>query len=184
MTPIIRIWLAFAAIGAALIHFAIGAGAPLPLAITLAGFGAAELGWGVATLIRGSLLAPKVTLFAALIPIFAWGATATLGSGFGLHGEATGLPFFPMAVASLFNIFLAGTLAVIQRHATNRSETTDAAGTTQGWRFLTALIVGGALFSGLTTPALAATDAGKYAVPHGSHSIPGEEFPGVEHATH
>jgi len=41
---------------------------------------------------------------------------------------------------------------------------------------MTALILGGLIFSGLTTPALAATNAGLYATPHGSHSIPALEF--------
>ncbi len=169
-----RLWLAFAAIGAALIHLAVGASAPLSLAITLVGFGIAELGWGIATLIRGRLLAPEISVFAAPIPVLVWGATATLGSVFGSSVEATALPLFPMAIASLFNVFLAVTLAVIRRRAANRSSTTDVAAADvaaapQGWRFLTALMVGGILFSGLTTPALAATDAGRYAVPHGSH---------------
>lgn len=184
MTPVIRLWLAFAALGAAVIHLAVGASAPLPLAITLVGLGAAELGWGIATLVRGRLVAPQATLVAALVPVFVWGASATLGSGFGLPVEATRLPLFPMAVASLFNIFLAGSLAVSARRNRAGSPTADAAAAPQGWRFLTGLLIGGMLFSGLTTPALAATDAGALAVPHGSHSLPGLELPGGGHTHH
>lgn len=184
MTSVLRLWLAFAALGAGVIHLAVGASAPFPLAITLAGLGIAELGWGIATLARGRLIAPQVTLVAALIPVFFWGASATLGSGFGLPADATSLPLFPMAVASLFNIFLSGALAVSKRRAGAGSSTPAAAADPQGWRFLTGLIIGGVLFSGLTTPALAATDAGAHAVPHGSHSIPGLEFLDSGHSDH
>ena len=198
MTAIIRLWLAFAALGAGMIHIAVGASAPFPLAMLLVGFGVAELAWGVAVLVRGRLLLVQAVLGAALIPVFIWGATATLGSGLGVSPEATGLPVHPMAVASLFNLVVAGGIALHLRRSTatpvrvavgvasvGRTESTrsDAAGRTaddtaasdarpatdaQGWRFLTALTLGAILFSGLTTPALAATDAGQLAVPHGT----------------
>ena len=185
MTSIGRLWLAFAAMGAGTIHLAVGASAPILLAIVLVGFGAAELGWGVATLVRGRLIAAEMALFAALIPILVWGATATLGSGFGLPAGATGLPLFPMMVASLFGLFIAAALAAGRRTAGPDIRVADEAGTfklgagrtnaaaaPQGWRFFAALTVGGLLFSGLTTPALAATEAGAHAVPHGSHGLP------------
>ncbi|TFB52558.1 hypothetical protein [Cryobacterium tagatosivorans] len=201
MTPVARTWLAFAAIGAALVHLAVGAGAPLPLAIILVGFGIAELGWGVATLIRGRVLAPDATVALALVPIFVWGITAILGSGLGVSADATGLPFYPMAVASFFDIALACSLAWSRRSEARdidaRPATTDAAASPRAdvavaspqpqaaWRFLAALMVGGMLFSGQTTSALAATRAGEFAVPHGSHSTPGTDAPGghTDHGT-
>ena len=173
MTPVIRTWLGFAALGAALIHLAVGAGAPLPLAILLVGFGVAELGWAVATLARARPIALRFTIGATLIPVLVFAATAILGSGLGVRAEETGLPFYPMVTASLFNIFLAGSLAVIVRRAANAPSASVSEQTRQqpqpaGWRFLTALIVAGLVVSGLTTPALAATNAGLYAVPHGA----------------
>ncbi|TFD47812.1 hypothetical protein E3T55_14760 [Cryobacterium frigoriphilum] len=182
MSAVTRLWLAFAALGAGLIHVAVGASAPFPLAVLLVGFGIAELAWGVATLSLGRLPAPRAVTGAALIPVFVWGATAALGSGLGVSAEATGLPLYSMAVASLFNLFLAVVMAVHQRHRSAEAAAADAGGASAvstrstpaaagGWRFLTALTLGGVLFSGLTTPALAATDAGQLAVPHGtSHS--------------
>ena len=115
MTPISRLWLSFAAIGAGTIHLAVGASAPVLLMITLVGFGAAELGWGAVTLVRGRALAPGAALFGALIPVFVWGAVATLGSGLGVPAAATGLPLQPMATATLFDLFLAGSLALALR---------------------------------------------------------------------
>jgi hypothetical protein len=195
MNAVIRVWLAFAAIGAALIHLAVGASAPLWLAVTLAGFGIAELGWGVAVLVRGRLLWPDAVLVAGLAPVFLWGAVAALGSGFGLPLEAA-LPLFPLAVASLFDLFVAGVLAVNRRRAARAAPAgasarrldadaaADAVPSPQDWRFLTGIIVAGFLFSGLTTPALAATQAGTQAVPHGSHSVPGLEFLDGGHSHH
>lgn len=185
MTPLVRIWLAFSAIGAALIHLAVGASAPLVLGIILVGFGLAELGWGVLVLIRSRLLVPGIVLTAALGPVIVWAAAISLG--FGLPAEAVALPLFPMLVASLFDLFLAGSLAVRRRRALARSSGALSTATTpdpQGWRFVTGLILAGFLVSGLTTPALAATDAGSHAVPHGSHSIPGFEFLDGGHAHH
>ena len=179
MSAVTRLWLAFAALGAGMIHVAVGASAPFPLAVLLVGFGVAELAWGVAALSMGRLPVPRAVTGAALIPVFVWGATAALGSGLGVSADATGLPLYSMAIASSFNLFLAVVMAVHQRRASTEAASpvtlTDtpraapvAAG---GWRFLTALTLGGVLFSGLTTPALAATDAGQLAVPHGtSHS--------------
>jgi hypothetical protein len=191
MTPVVRIWLAFSAIGAALIHFAVGASAPLVLGIILVVFGLAELGWGALVLIRSRLLAPGIVLGAALGPVIVWAAALSLGSGFGLPVVAVALPLFPMFIASLFNLFLAGSMAVLRRRAASRGPgplSADAASVTAsvpvsdpasdpaGWRFLTGLILAGFLVAGLTTPALAATDAGAHAVPHGAHAVPGLEF--------
>ena len=197
MTSISRLWLAFAAMGAGTIHLAVGASAPVLLAILLVGFGAAELGWGVVMLVSGRLVAADLALFGALIPVFVWGATATLGSGFGLAAGATGLPLFPMMVASLFGLFISAALAIGRRtvgrgvHQSGGAGTagpgagpTDAAAAPPGWRFLLALTIGGLLFSGLTTPALAATDAGAHAVPHGSHGLPASTSPTVDPTGH
>lgn len=179
MSAVTRLWLAFAALGAGMIHVAVGASAPFPLAVLLVGFGLAELGWGVAALSLGRLPAPRAVTGAALIPVLTWGATASLGSGLGVSSEAIGLPLYSMAIASLFNLYLAVVMTVHQRRSAaepvlsaaggaSPARAGTAPGAASGWRFLAALTVGGMLFSGLTTPALAATDAGQLAVPHGS----------------
>lgn len=186
MSPVIRTWLGFAALGAALIHLAVGATAPLPLSILLVGFGIAELGWGIATLAVGRVLVPRIIVGAGLLPIFTWGLTSALGSGLGINSVQTGLPLHPMAVASLFDIFLSATVAIALRQASKgrpmlvgaaatrpgtASATNSRATNPSGWRFLTGLVVGGFLLSALTTPALAATEVGSHAVPHGTHGV-------------
>ncbi|MCY7404184.1 MAG: hypothetical protein LH475_06115 [Cryobacterium sp.] len=171
--------------------------APFRLSVLLVGFGIAELGWGIATLATGRVLAARIVVAAALIPVLTWGATAALGSGLGVTSAETGLPPYPMAVASVFNIFLTVTVAIVLRRAPKALPTTGGAAasgaagsgaarpgaatpgaatpgaaTPGGWRFLVGLVVGGLLLSGLTTPALAATEVGSHAVPHGSHGVP------------
>ncbi|MBB5643128.1 hypothetical protein [Cryobacterium roopkundense] len=184
MAPAIRLWLAFSALGAGLIHLAVGAGAPFPLSVLLVGFGIAEIGWGVAALSTGRLVVQRVALGATLVPVAVWAATATLGSGLGVTAASTGLPLFPMFVASAFNVFLAVSLALIARTSSDGAATVTQA-PASGWKFMTALVLGGLIFSGLTTPALAATNAGLYATPHGSHSVPGVEVPaGGSHDGH
>lgn len=177
MAPALRLWLAFSALGAGLIHLAVGAGAPFPLSVLLVGFGVAELGWGAATLYAGRVVLQRVALGATLVPVAVWATTATLGSGLGVTAASTGLPIFPMFVASLFNVFLGVSLAVMARRHSNPATTGSAEAPASGWKFMTALILGGLIVSGLTTPALAATNAGLYATPHGSHTVPALEIP-------
>lgn len=189
MTSVYRIWLAMCAIGAALIHLAVGAGAPLPLSIILVGLGIAELGWGVVTLIRGRTVARDATIGLALVPVIVWGATAILGSGLGVSAGQAGLPFYPMAVASAFGTVLSGALAIDRRRDSNRATDLAAASIRTSvelptWRFLAALMIGSLLFSGLTTSALAGTKAGEHAVPHGTHSVPAPDAPPSTHSDH
>jgi hypothetical protein len=123
----------------------------------------------------------RAVLAGALVPVLFWGALATVGSGWGPVGGST-LPLFPMAVASLLDLVVAAALAVRSRRnpASVAGDRLDAA-TSQGWRFVAVLALAGALFSGLVTPALAATEAGSRAVPHGSHSFPGAPAAGHSH---
>ncbi|WP_104178736.1 hypothetical protein [Cryobacterium sp. Y50] len=191
MSPVVRTWLGFAAFGAALIHLAVGVTAPLPLSVLLFGFGVAELGWGIATLAAGRVLVPRVIVGAALTPVFIWGVTAVVGSGLGVTSGQSGLPLYPMAVASLFNVFLAATVAIALRRSRTgpRTPATSSpaivrAAPPSGWRFITGLVVGGFLLSALTTPALAATEVGSHAVPHGSHGVTEPAIPDSGHGAH
>jgi hypothetical protein len=173
MTPLTRTWLAFAAFGAGLIHLAIAAGSALPLAIPLAGLGAAELGWGVAILHLGRVIAPRTVVVVSLMPVLVWGGSAAIMPGFGMPSAS--LPAFPLAVASLFNLFIAVLVAIRLRGVAALPEA--APRTHQVGRFLIGLVAAGILVSGLTTPALAATEVGSHAVPHGTHHEPGSNMP-------
>ncbi|MEQ1735503.1 MAG: hypothetical protein ABL886_03640 [Rhodoglobus sp.] len=163
---ITRTWLAFAAIGAGLIHVALVIGSPPALGVTLAVLGIAEFGWGVATFARDAVLVPRIALAVALAPVLLWGLLLAISALVREPRIAASLPFMPLAMASVFSLFIAGTLAVDSRRAQ-----TEARPRVPGVaRYLLGLVVGGLVVAGMTTPALAATAAGAVAQPHGEHS--------------
>lgn len=173
MSPIIRNWLAFAAIGTALIHLALVVSSPLAVGIVLAIIGLAELVWGVAMMASGRLLLPRVALAGAVIPIILWSAVLLVA----VESDATvvsSLRFLPLSLAAVLEIFVAGAIAIhIRRSFVSDGSTkpADAAANPPAGRYLLGLLVGSIAVASLTTPALAATQAGDYAVPHGEHSI-------------
>jgi hypothetical protein len=75
-----------------------------------------------------------------------------------------------MAIAAAFELFIAGTIAVYLRRVAAASHPDAAPAPTQTQsvgRYLAAVFVGGLLVGALTTPALAATQAGTVAQEHG-----------------
>ena len=161
-------WPAIAAWGAGLIQLALGAGAITGvgggLAIRVAGIfliviGAVAIGWGAATLARGRIVVPRLAVGGSLAGILTTTAAMAL--------DPTRVSVFAVAVASalLIAVALGCTLARRRASLPAQSRTTDAARPR-----LVGLIVGAVLVAGVVTPALAATEAGQHAVPHGEHS--------------
>jgi hypothetical protein len=173
MPAITRTWLAFAAIGTGLIHLALVIGAPLGLGIALAALGLAEFVWGVLAFARETLVLPRAALVVAIVPVAAWTLLLVISSVSEAPGIAASLAFLPLAVANLFELFA---VAVLGRHL-RRRRTTDATPPSPSvGRYLLGLAVGALVVAGLTTPALAATQAGLLVAPqtglfddHGSH---------------
>lgn len=152
-----RAFLAVAALGAGLLHAAVAPGAPLPLLLVLAGVAAAELAWAVAALAR-----ERPPLFAlvpalALAPIGLWAVLAVVGAT-ASSGTVLVLPFAPMGVASVLDLAVAATTAVVLR----RGRRTEGPG--GALRFVCALAVSACAVCAVTIPALGATDAGVAAV--------------------
>lgn len=167
MSPLARTWLAFAAIGTGLIHFALVVGSPLALGIILAIVGLVEFGWGVLTFAREDVALPRLVLLGALAPLLAWGLLLVTSTAAETPAIAQSLPVFPLAIATLFELFIAVTIAL---HLRRQSEHKPAARAPGVGRHLIGLAVGGLIVAALTTPALAATQAGNYVVPHGDHT--------------
>ncbi|MET4637412.1 hypothetical protein [Mycetocola sp. 2940] len=165
MTDSSRSVMALASLGVGLVHLAVGAGSPLFLAILLVGFGIAELGWGVALLVRGRVVLPRAALPLALAPVALWGLDITASVALGGSGMAASLPFGPMAAASALSFFLGAGLAFARR----RPPAPLAASAARPGRYLLGMTLGAMLVAGLVTPALAGTNAGTAAVPHGEH---------------
>ena len=167
MSTLTRSWLAFAAIGSGLIHLALVVGSPLGLGIVLALLGLVEFGWGVLTFARESVALPRTVLAGALAPVLVWALLLVSATISETPAVAEALPLLPLGIAALFELFIAATIAIHLR----RAGKSDAAPTAPGvGRYLLGLALGALVVAALTTPALAATDAGTYAVPHGEHS--------------
>lgn len=171
MPTITRTWIAFAAIGTGLIHVALVIGSPVGLGVALAVLGLTEFGWGVLTFARDSVPFPRAALVVALAPALAWALLVAVASASENVELAASLPLLPLAVATLFELVI---VAVIGVHLRRPDAPANPPGVA---RYLISLLVGALAVAALTTPALAATQAGLYAVPHGEHSdlfdIPG-----------
>ena len=153
-------WPAIAAWGGGLIQLALGAGAitteGASPAIRVAGIvlvviGAGALGWGAATLARGRIVVPRLSIVGSLAGILAAVGAMAL--------DPTRVSVFAVAAGIALLIAVALGCALELRRAGRPREK----------RHLVGLVVGAVLVAGVVTPALAATEAGQHAVPHGEH---------------
>jgi hypothetical protein len=161
-------WPAIAAWGGGVIQLALGAGAITAVgesaAIRMAGLvlavmGAAAIGWGAATLARGRIVVPRLSIAGSLAGIIVAAAAMSL--------DPNRISVFAVVTASalLLAVALAGALALRRACGRTPTRTTDAGG-----RRLVGIVVSAVLVAGVVTPALAATEAGRHAVPHGEHA--------------
>lgn len=159
--------LALAAIGGGLILVATGAGSSPVGAVPLLGLGAASLTWAVVLLVRDRVPGLRASFASAVGAVIVWVALAALSA----IGATTVPPLLPMVTSTLLLLAIAGVLAVRLRN--DASPPVDAARTTSrrpsAGRYVLTLFAGAAVVAALTTPALAQTHAGAFAVPHGSH---------------
>ena len=169
MSSIVRGWLAFAAVGTGIIHLALVIGAPLPLAIAFGALGFTEFAWGVLAFVREPF-APKAAIAVAIAPIVVWGGLLTVAAGGGMPELAASLDLLPLAIASLFELFIVGVLGVHLRRGTDRQPPASSTA-----KYLIGITAGALVVAGLTSPALAATEAGLGAKPHGGTVV--EEQP-------
>lgn len=165
MSAVLRAWLGFAALGAGLIHLALVVGSSPAIGIPLLLIGSAEFAWGVFAFTRPTLPVPHAARIGVLVPLLGWalllGVTAA---------ELTpGLRVLPMLVASLLDAAVAIGISLVLR----RADRGTADRPLPAGRYLLALGAGALVIAALTTPALAATEAGGSAVPHGEIDLPG-----------
>ena len=152
--------MAFAAIGTGLIHLALVIGAPLPLGIALGLLGLAEFVWGVLTFARDTVPLPRVALVVAIAPVVLWGLLLAVAIAAELPALAASLPLLPFAIATVFELFIAATLAVHLRREPGAIAPAPSVA-----RYLVGLGAGALVVAALTTPAIAATQAGQLGQP-------------------
>jgi hypothetical protein len=155
-------WMGLAALCAGIIHLGLVVSSPAPVAVILLLVGLAEIGWAVLTVVRSSVTAPRASLIGFIVPTASWGALVAVAAAAHTPAIASYLGFAAMFCATVFELFIALTLAVLLRRRVNLSAPTVQPSAP---RFLAGVLVGGILSAMLVTPALAATDAGKYAKP-------------------
>lgn len=186
-----RGWPMLGALGAGLVLAALAAGAGGARQVVLAGLGVAALGWGVLSLRAARPLAPRAALGMSVAALLTGGAAV----GSGAMADVAGLP---LAAASVFIavVALSAALAVRARRAEHARFEEPEPASTRGEEparrvsvgieepaepasrdprargALVGLMIGALLVSALATPALAATEAGELAVPHGEHGTP------------
>jgi hypothetical protein len=161
-------WPALAAWGGGLVQLALGAGAITGAgegsAIRVAGIlltvvGAVAIGWGAATLARGRIVVPRLGIGGSLAGIVTAVATMSL--------DPARVSVFAVAAASALLVAVALGCALGLRRTSRpaSARTTDAARPR-----VIGLLVGALLVAGVVTPALASTEAGQHATPHGEHA--------------
>lgn len=156
-------WPALFAWGAGLIHIAVAAGSPLAVLVPLTALGVAELVWGIVMLRQGRIPLVRTTLAVAVLATLAGLVLALVDL----------MAWMPLVSSSIMLVAIAGVAAVtLRRGARGVAErSTDAEASARSavpaGRALIGVVAGALLVSGLTTPALAQTNAGDYAVPHG-----------------
>jgi hypothetical protein len=167
MSVITRSWLSFAAIGAGVIHLALVISSPLAIGGLLLMFGLAELAWGVLILAKDRLLVPRLAQAGAIAPVLLWSLLTVTTTLLSAPQIASSLRFVPMGIAAIFEIFIAAVVSVIVRRQSDAPRSAAAARPTSAVKYLCAVTIAGILVGGLTTPALAATQAGSVAMEHG-----------------
>jgi hypothetical protein len=116
---LIRHWLALAALGAALIHLAVGAGSPPAAMVALLLIGIAEGAWAIAVLRSDRLPVPGWAALGALVPVAGWALLVTAAVVMSAPGITSDLPAIPMLAATLLDLVVA---AVVGRHLRSRAE--------------------------------------------------------------
>lgn len=155
--PATRAFLAVAALGAGLLHAALAPSAPPPLLAAFLLLALAELVWAAATLARDCPPAFRLMPALALLPVGMWAALAVAGAT-ASGGTAIALPLMPMGAASLLDVAVAASAAVVLRRGR------PVPGQTSALRFVLSLLLSACLVSAITIPALGYTDAGVAAV--------------------
>ncbi len=156
-----RVWSGLAAVGSALILFAVAAGSPIPVLAALCALAVAEMAWGLWQLRDDGFRAPRAVLGGVAL-VAALGAVL-----FGLRILAL-IPFAALLVLS-WGIALAAAVELrAKRTARSDGRSSRSRRSGRAGPLLAALGSGALIVAAITTPALASTDPGALAAPHGA----------------
>jgi hypothetical protein len=173
----VRLFAGFAGLGAAAVNLAVasslfaasGTNFPGRAAVAAAAllWGAALLGWTVAGLSRNRFPVPRAS--ALLLPAAAAShlAAIVLGAGSGMAGLG-----ISHLAALLLTLMILATTSWLGRRSRGvpGGPGQSASGRLGTGKLLAAAFAGALLVAAITTPGLAASTAGQFAVPHGEHA--------------
>jgi hypothetical protein len=168
---VLRLWAAFALLGAGLVHLAVVSEHLEESALHGSFFvvvGTAQLGWGVLAMARTTVPAPRALVAVQVAIVAIWAASRTVGLPVPPERWTTE----PVGTADLLAVALeavAVTATVLAARVVRASRPATPDRTISSRRLLAGAAAGALLVSVLTTPALAATEAGEHAHPHGEH---------------
>lgn len=130
--------------------------APLVGGILLAAIGIVEFAWGVLVMFDERFLVPRVAVVAALAPVAVWLVALVLG----VQSFRPG----PLAIATLFELFVAIAIAVSLRRSRTAAQTSTR-------RFVIGLLAGVLIIGTLAAWGLSATTVADYSgpLPDGVH---------------
>lgn len=170
-SDVARCWAGFASLGAGLVHFGVvreHLDSWLLHGMFFAALGSAQIAWALLAMSRDRVPLPRLVVTATLSLVALWAFTRTFGLPF---GPGAGTPE-PVGTADLLAMVLHGMLvaSVVVAVRSDRSAHAYAARPRTAGRTLVGLGAGALVMAALTTPALAATEAGATARPHFSIS--------------
>lgn len=180
-TLITRSWLAFAAVGAGIIHLALVIGSPLVFGGLLLVLGLAEIVWAIAILTADRMIVPRLAQAGSIVPLMLWALLVVTAALLGTPAVAAPLRFLPMAIAAVFEVFICVVLSVQFRRRALPDPPASTRAPAGAVRYLSAVLAAGILVGALTTPALAATQAGTVALEHGGTMGGMMDMPGMSH---
>lgn len=167
-----RCWAGFASLGAGLVHVAAfreHLDHWLPAGIFFAVTAFVQLGWGLAALARDRAPFPRTFIALNTGVVALWAVTRTTGLPIGPEaGTAEPVGTADGLCMVLQGLIVMSLLVAARTAAPPVARTTDT-GRPRPGRFLVGLAAGAVVMSALATPAMAATEAGKYARSHGDH---------------
>ena len=166
-SDVARCWAGFASLGAGLVHFAVVTEHLAEwwlFGAFFIGIGVLQIGWAVLALARDRMPVPRAIAALNASVVGLWVVTRTVGLPVGPDRwapEAVG-------VADVVCTALQAVVVVLVLAAVRAPREARAPHLTAGVR-LALLGVGAVAMAAVTTPALAATEAGEHAHPHGEH---------------
>jgi hypothetical protein len=169
-SDVARCWAGFASLGAGLVHLAVvheHLAEWWLFGVFFVAVGALQVGWAVLALARDRVPAPRAIAAVNAGVIVLWAVSRSVGLPVGPEQwtpEAVGLAD---VVCAALEVVVVGLLLAAVRVPRDRRPLHLAASAR-----LALLGIGALAMAAVTTPALAATEAGDHAHPHGQHGSP------------